>query len=68
MTIVTPILLYLGITIVVPMLNGAPADAAFVRHAVIVVGVSAFAVLVAALARHLGRHSPTRRTPRTIRE
>jgi hypothetical protein len=52
-------------TLVVPLLNGAPADTSFVRHAAIVLAVSACALLVGKLWRHLHRHLPTPRAART---
>ena len=51
-----PLVLYVGMTIVVPLLNGAPADDPFIRHAAIVLSVSAFAALAGAALKYMRRH------------
>lgn len=54
-----PIALYVAMTVVVPLLNGAPADRAYLEHSAIVLCVSAFALSLGAALRHLRRHRPT---------
>ena len=51
-----PIALYVGVTVIVPLLNGAPADDSFVRHATIVLCVSAFAASLGAALHYIRRH------------
>jgi exosortase K len=58
--IAVPWLLYVGITLVVPLVNGAPTTAAYTRHAGTVLAVSSLAAAGLALARGLLRVRRTR--------
>ena len=41
-----PLLLYVGMTVVVPLVNGAPRDRAFVEHSVLVLGAVALVAMI----------------------
>ena len=58
--IAMPWLLYVGITLVVPLLNGAAAHVDFTRHALTVLAVSGIAATALALAAHWLRGRRTR--------
>jgi hypothetical protein len=48
--------LYVCMTVVVPLVNGAPADRAFLVHSAIVLIVSAFAAALSVVLKHICRH------------
>jgi len=58
-SVVVPLVIYLAVAVVAPLLNGAAARAEFAGHAITVVGIGTGAIavawLVGALLRQIGR-------------
>jgi hypothetical protein len=61
-----PLALYVGMTVVLPALNGAACDAAFVEHAAVVLGAVGVVALLAGMRRR--RHSATVATSAAMRQ
>jgi hypothetical protein len=62
-TVWLPIAIYIVMTLIVPVVNGAPTDRAYREHAIMILSVSAFVLIIGRIYRlcaAVDRHVPPR--------